>query len=61
MFKNILNIKAVGTNIQNTNANIKLADTLMNGSHTAISQQFKNMRLTPQQVAAVREVVSRFK
>nr|DAO50800.1 MAG TPA: hypothetical protein [Caudoviricetes sp.] len=61
MFKNILNIKAVGTNIQNTNANIKLADTLMNGSHTAISQQFKDMRLTSQQVAAVREVVSRFK
>lgn len=61
MFKNILNIKAVGTNIQNTNANIKLADTLMNGSHTAISQQFKDMRLTSQQVAAAREVVSRFK
>lgn len=61
MFKNILNIKAVGSNIQNTNANIKLADTLMNGSHTAISQQFKDMRLTSQQVAAVREVVSRFK
>lgn len=61
MFKNILNIKAVGTNIQNTNANIKLADTLMNGSYTAISQQFKDMRLTSQQVAAVREVVSRFK
>lgn len=61
MFKNILNIKAVGTNMQNTNANIKLADTLMNGSHTAISQQFKDMRLTSQQVAAVREVVSRFK
>ena len=61
MFKNILNIKAVGTIIQNTNANIKLADMLMNGTQTAISQQFKDMRLTSQQVAAVREVVSRFK
>ena len=47
MFKNILNIKAVGTNIQNTNANIKLADTLMNGSHTAISQQFKKYAVNP--------------
>ena len=61
MFKNILNIKAVGTNMQNTNANIKLADKLISGSQAAISQQFKDMRLTSQQVAAVREVVSRFK
>lgn len=61
MFKNILNIKAVGTNMQNTNANIKLADKLLGSSQSAINQQFKNMQLTPQQVAAVREVVSRFK
>lgn len=41
MFKNILNIKAVGTNIQNTNANIKLADKLLGSSQSAINQQFK--------------------